>query len=152
MPMRESRNLYRRQEKRRISMTLASITAKDIMATKVVTLEPDMDVMDAMHTLARHRISGAPVVNARGTVVGMLTERDCIRKVLVASYHGELSCGAVAECMSQDVQTVDAGTSLLNIAESFVNTKYRRYPVIHENRLIGIISRQDVLRAALELA
>jgi CBS domain-containing protein len=133
-------------------MPLASITAKDIMATKVVTLEPDMDVMDAMHTLARHRISGAPVVNARGIVVGMLTERDCLRTFVIASYHGEGSCGAVAEYMSHDVRSVEADTSLLDITELFVNTKYRRYPVMQDNRMIGIISRRDVIRAILKLA
>lgn len=133
-------------------MALAAITAKDIMATKVVTLEPDMDVMDAMHTLAQHRISGAPVVNTRGTVVGMLTERDCLRTFVIASYHGEGSSGAVAEFMSHEVQSVEADTSLLDITELFVTTKYRRYPVMHDNQMIGIISRRDVIRAILKLA
>ncbi len=133
-------------------MPLASITAKDFMTTKVVTLTPVMDVMEAMQVLARHRISGAPVVDARGNVVGMLTERDGLRTVVVASYHGECYCGAVAEYMSQDVQSVEANTSLLDIAELFINTKYRRYPVKHEDSLVGNISRQDVIRAMLELA
>jgi CBS domain-containing protein len=133
-------------------MALTSITVKDVMTRKVVTLAPEMDVMDAMQVLARNRISGAPVVDTRGRVVGMLTERDCLRTVVVASYHGDLSCGAVAEYMSKDVTSVEADTSLLDIAESFINTKYRRYPVMHENRLIGFISRQDVLRAMLKLA
>jgi CBS domain-containing protein len=133
-------------------MALDSVIVKDVMTTKVVTVAPDMDVMDAMRTLARHRISGAPVVGPRGDVVGMLTERDCLRTVVVASYHGESSCGAVAEYMSRDVQSVDANTSLLDIAESFIDTRYRRYPVMHENRLVGIISRPDVIRATLKLA
>jgi CBS domain-containing protein len=54
--------------------------------------------------------------------------------------------------MSHDVQSVEADTSLLDITELFVSTKYRRYPVVHENQLIGIISRRDVIRAILRLA
>ena len=133
-------------------MPLAAITVKDFMTTKVVTLSPDMDLMEAMRVLAYHRISGAPVVDELGSVVGMLTERDCLRTVVVASYHGEGSCGAVAEYMSQDVRAVEADTSLLDMAELFISKRYRRYPVKHEDRLIGIISRKDAIRAVLELA
>lgn len=133
-------------------MALRTVTAKDFMTTSIVTLAPRMDLLDAMRVLAEHRISGAPVVDAQGNLVGMLTERDCLRTVVVASYHGECYCGSVAGFMSRDVQSVDADTSLLDIADLFVKRNFRSYPVLKDNRLLGVISRQDVIRAILELA
>lgn len=132
-------------------MPLTTVTAKDFMTTKVVTLSPEMDSLDAMRLLAQHRISGAPVVDAQGNVVGMLTERDCLRTVVVASYHGECCCGSVSGFMSGDVKSVDADTSLLDIADLFVKSKFRSYPVLKHGRLLGMISRQDVIRAILDL-
>lgn len=133
-------------------MALRTVTAKDFMTTSIVTLAPRMDLLDAMRVLAEHRISGAPVVDVQGNLVGMLTERDCLRTVVVASYHGECCCGSVAGFMSRDVQSVDADTSLLDIADLFVKRNFRSYPVLKDNRLLGVISRQDVIRAILELA
>lgn len=133
-------------------MALATIRARDFMTTKIVTLRPGMDVLDAMRILADHRISGAPVVDVRGNLVGMLTERDCLRTVVVASYHGECRCGSVEGFMTRDVRYVDADSSLLDIANLFVEAKFRSYPVLKDNRLLGVISRQDVIRAVLELA
>jgi len=133
-------------------VALKTVTAKDFMTSRIVTLVPEMDLLDAMRLLAEHRISGAPVIDTEGNLVGMLTERDCLRTVVVAGYHGECCCGAVAAFMSTDVQSVDADTSLLDIADLFVKHKFRSYPVLKDSRLLGVISRQDLIRAILELA
>ncbi|MGW8368490.1 MAG: CBS domain-containing protein [Gammaproteobacteria bacterium] len=125
--------------------------AKDYMTKSLVTLRPEMDVVDAVHVLVEHKISGAPVLDDHGTIVGMLTERDCMEVVLKASYHGELG-GKVEQYMSRVVRTVDVGSSVLDLAQMFVNSPYRRYPVMDGNRLVGIISRRDMLRAVQDLA
>ena len=130
---------------------VTALRARDFMTPHLVTLRPDMELMDAIKLLLEKQISGAPVVDAQGNLVGILTERDCLAQVIVASYHGE-AAGRVTEVMGHDVQTVDADASLMDIAQSFVKAKYRRYPVMDGNRLVGIISRRDVLRAALELS
>jgi CBS domain-containing protein len=121
------------------------------MTKSLVTLRPEMDVVDAVHVLVEHKISGAPVLDDHGTIVGMLTERDCMEVVLKASYHGELG-GKVEQYMSRVVRTVDVGSSVLDLAQMFVNSPYRRYPVMDGNRLVGIISRRDMLRAVQDLA
>ena len=121
------------------------------MSDHVMTLSPDMSVLDAIHLLVEKQISGAPVVDGQGNLVGILTERDCIAEVLGARYHGQ-SAGLVQEFMSRDVESVEADTSLVDIAKNFVDSKYRRYPVMDNNRLVGIISRRDILRAVLELS
>lgn len=131
--------------------SLPSITARDFMTADIVSVSPAMDVMAAMRQFCAHRISGAPVIDERGNLVGILTERDCINAIVVAGYHGECSCGAVAKFMSSDVTSVDAQTSLFDVAHLFVTTVYRRFPVVDEGRVVGVISRGDIIRALLKL-
>ena len=121
------------------------------MTTSIVTLAPDMDILKASQSLVNHGISGAPVVDDLGNLVGMLTERDCFKITLNAGYFEELG-GKVSEFMSRDVETVTPEMSVLDLAELFLRTKYRRYPVIQDNRLIGLISRRDTLKAMLDLS
>jgi CBS domain-containing protein len=121
------------------------------MAASLVTLKPDMEILDAIHELVVNRISGAPVLDNHGNLVGMLSEQDCMKVALHAGYYGDFG-GRVEEYMSRDVRTVDADASILELAELFLNAPYRRYPVLHDNRLVGQISRRDVLRALEKLS
>ncbi|UCF46864.1 MAG: CBS domain-containing protein [Myxococcales bacterium] len=122
---------------------------RDFMVSKPVVFTSDTDLLDAVRVLVDRRISGAPVVDERGNLVGFLTERDFLRAALVAGYHGE-SGGCVGEYMSSDVQAVNADDSLIDVATRFIETKYRRYPVIEDNRVVGVVARRDVLRAVLD--
>ena len=121
---------------------------RDIMVTKPVVFTSDTDLLDAVSTLVDRHITGAPVVDARGNLVGLLTERDFLRAALVAGYHGERG-GCVGDYMSRDVEAVNADDSLLDVATRFVETKRRRYPVIEDNRVVGVVVRRDVLRAVI---
>ncbi len=108
--------------------------------------------MHAMRLFLMHRISGAPVIDEHGELVGMLTERDCLKSVVTAGYHGEGNGGAVSAFMTVDVVSVDATASLLDVAQMFITSAYRRFPVLDKGRVVGVISRRDVIRAVLELA
>ena len=132
-------------------MSFESALVKDFMTGKLVTFRPDMDILDAIHTLLEHRISGAPVVDDHGNLVGMLSEIDCMKVVLTSVYHGEPG-GPVSDLMVREVRTVDAGMSIADVAELFLKSGYRRYPVLKDNRLVGQISRRDVLRALGSIA
>ena len=126
---------------------LHSISVKDYMASNLVTFTPDMGILDAIHLLLKNRISGAPVVDKLGNIVGILSEKDCLKVMLTASYYEEPG-GKVEEFMTPEVKTVDAESSLVDVAEIFLETNYRRFPVVADgNRLVGQISRRDVLRA-----
>lgn len=120
------------------------------MTATVVILHPDMQILTASHLLVQNKISGAPVMDNQGNLVGMLTERDCFRTTLTAGYYEELG-GLVADYMSRDVKTVDPDMSVIDLAQLFLKVPYRRFPVMRNNRLIGLISRRDVLRALLSL-
>jgi CBS domain-containing protein len=125
---------------------LHSITVKDYMAESLLTFKPDMDVMEAIHLLCDKGYSGAPVLDNLGNVIGILSEHDCLKVAIHASYHGIMG-GKVADFMSKNPVTVDAELSILELAKMFLDKPYRRYPVVEDNRLVGLISRTDVLRA-----
>lgn len=125
---------------------LQSITVKDYMTKNLVTLSPDMEILQAARVLVENAISGAPVIDERGNLVGMLTEKDCLKVAFHATYHGEWG-GRVSEYMSQQVKTIEADTSIADLTELFLIDPHRRYPVMEDNRLVGQISRHDVLRA-----
>ena len=132
-------------------MPIKSGSVKDYMSRTIVTFKPNQSVLDAVHTLVEHRIAGAPVVDETGNLVGMLSELDCLKVVLQAGYHGDYG-GPVRDFMSSDVQTVNAEMSIVDLAEKFLKTRLRRFPVTDRNRLVGQISRRDVLRALQALA
>ncbi|MBY8964976.1 CBS domain-containing protein [Algiphilus sp.] len=116
------------------------------MSAHLLTFTPEMDVLNAINQLLEQGISGAPVVDRLGNLVGMLSEKDCMRVALNAGYHGDLG-GKVRDFMSPRVVTIDADTSILEVARMFMESPFKRYPVVSDNRLVGNISRHDVLRA-----
>jgi len=132
-------------------MVSKSVVVKDYMAKTLVTFKPETEVLDAVHELVKHRIAGAPVVDDAGNLVGMLSELDCLKVALHAGYHGNWG-GPVSDYMSDGVETVDGEMSIIDLAQAFLDTKFRRFPVVERNRLIGQISRRDVLRALETIA
>ncbi len=123
-----------------------SLRVSDMMTRELITLAPDTEIMHALSVMVEHDISGAPVVDERGRLVGILTERDCIATAAQSGYFDEPG-GRVAEYMSSPVQTVGPQTTLMDLVERFLASRFRRFPVVEEERLIGLVSRRDVLRA-----
>lgn len=125
-------------------------SVKEYMSANVVTFSPEMGIHQAINQLIKKRISGAPVVDQTGNIVGMLSERDCMKIALTASYHGE-AAGKVSEYMEQVPKTIEADASIVEVASMFLTEGLRRYPVMQDNRLVGQISRHDVLKALEKL-
>ncbi|NQU70043.1 MAG: CBS domain-containing protein [Rhodospirillales bacterium] len=125
-------------------------TVNDYMSIELVTFTPDMDIHRAIRLLLKGRISGAPVLDDQGGLVGILTKKDCLKIAFSASYHQEWG-GNVSDFMSRDVQTVEVDTDIVEVAERFLKSKFHRYPVMRSERLVGVISRHDVLRSLEDL-
>lgn len=125
---------------------LDAVRVRDYMTTQLVTLTPTMEVMAAINQLVKTRISGAPVVDAQGNLVGMLSEMDCMQVGLIAA---EDTCvaGPVSQFMKPNVVSVSPDDSLTHLAQLFLSKPFRRYPVMENGKLVGQISRSDVLRA-----
>lgn len=119
------------------------------MAKRLVTLHPQTNVVEAMAVLLDKKISGAPVVDDSGALVGVLSEVDLMKIIIQDSYYDE-AAGVVGDFMRFPVDTVDADTDIYSLAERFITEHRRRYPVVRHGKLVGQISRRDVLRAAEE--
>jgi CBS domain-containing protein len=127
-----------------------SATARDYMTANPITVGPDMDIHQAIRLLLKNRISGAPVVDGQANLIGIISKKDCLKVAFRAGYHKERA-GPVSDYMSREVRTVEAGTDIVAVAEQFLKGPFRRFPVLADNRLVGQISRHDVLRALEDL-
>ena len=125
-------------------------SARDIMATKLITLAPDADVFDGIDLLIKHRISGAPVVDANQKLLGLFTEMSCM-KVLINAAYEQLPTSRVDAFMDSNPITISEDTDILSITQLFVETQRRRLPVIRDGKVVGQVSRRDVIRAVSEL-
>ncbi len=127
---------------------LSTITAREMMVSNLITLSPNMDVLDAIDVLLKHRISGAPVVDSDSRFLGIFSERSCMRFILDATYE-QLPSNVLLPFIDSDPPTINENTDLLTIAQTFIDASCRRLPVLDEKgHLIGQISRRDVMRAA----
>lgn len=128
-------------------------TARDVMSRRVVMLRADMRVIDAMRKLIRHKISGAPVLDAEGALVGLVSEFDCLRVVASGLYgHDEWEDSEpLGKIMTTDVLTIAPDMDVFAITQLLVDKRIRRVPVAVEGRVIGIVSRRDALRGVHNL-
>ncbi|NOR68878.1 MAG: CBS domain-containing protein [Methylomarinum sp.] len=129
---------------------LAKITIADYMTKNIMTVKPDADALIAIKQLLDHRITCAPVLDHNGKLVGMFSEKDCMKVVLGASYNQGMS-GKVEDFMTKEILSVNAESSIVDLADKFQDTSLRSYPVFDEKDLVGIVSRTDVLRALVSI-
>ena len=118
----------------------------DYMAKVLYTFLPSDNIHSAAKTLLEKHISGAPVVDESGNLVGVLSKKDCLNVVYAASYHQDWG-GRVDEYMNREVRTIESGTDIIAAADMLVQSSYRRFPVLANGHMIGQISRHDILRA-----
>ncbi len=123
-------------------------TASDIMTRDLIMLQPDQAIRSAIDLLLRHRISGAPVVDEGRRLLGTLSEGDCLRAISAGSYDGEPVKGEqrVRDLMNHTPLTVTSSTDIYAITQTFVKNEVRRLPVVDNGRVVGQVSRRDVLR------
>jgi CBS domain-containing protein len=121
------------------------LTARQVMQREVITLRPDQEVVDAVQTLLRTGISGAPVVQD-GKVVGIFSERDSLNVLAASAYEAEPS-GKVGEHMRKQVQTCKPNADVFELAHYFEGNPVRRLPVVDESgKLVGLVLRSQVMR------
>ena len=128
-------------------MPMRSVKVADYMSRKVITLTPETNVVTAIQTLLSNKISGAPIVDEAGNLVGILSEVDLMGVIMQDSYYGE-AVGVVGDFMHSPVDSIPPDMDIYELAEKFMREGRRRYPVVREGKLVGQISRRDVLRAA----
>jgi len=120
------------------------------MTTELLSFSPEDDILYAMRMLLDKNYSGAPVLDEQGKLIGILSMKDCMEIVYNTAYHQDWG-GRVEQYMSHEVEHIEADTSILTAAEKFLNSHFRRFPVLRSGQLVGQISRNDILRALDQL-
>jgi CBS domain-containing protein len=119
------------------------ITAGAIMTENLVTVQPDVSIEEAIELLLNEQISGLPVVDQAGRLVGVITEFA----LLAVAYDQRVKNHTVGEHMTTELITADYHDPISRIADLCIVHRVRRLPVLKDGRLVGIIARRDVLRA-----
>lgn len=125
-----------------------AIAVANYMVKNLITLKPEMDISVAIELFIKHKISGAPVVNDAGEIVGLFSEADCISRYLSCAYNENSGgCGPIQDSMTTDLTTLDANDDIIHAAQVFNEKGRRRIPVLSNGKLVGQISRRDLLKA-----
>jgi CBS domain-containing protein len=115
--------------------------AKTVMNTHVISIRQDEDIYEAIRMMALNNITGLPVVDANEALVGIITEKD----VLSLLYNLQDRPGAVKDFMTPHVVCFDQEDELDSVVESLRTNHFRRVPILDKGRLVGIISRRDII-------
>ncbi len=115
---------------------------REVMSTCVVSVRRDEDVYEAIRVMALHEITGLPVTNEDGTLAGIITEKD----VLSLLYNMTDRPGVVQDFMTTEVVSFDQETDLSEVVQALQTSHFRRVPILDKGRLVGIISRRDIIR------
>lgn len=125
---------------------------KDFMTRKLITFSPDQGITEVMETLLKQRITGGPVVDSKNELVGIISDTDLMHVIGDSRYHNmPVGNRLVSDYMSSQPETIDQEADIFDAAARFLKSGHRRFPVTREGKLIGQISRMDVIIAATKL-
>lgn len=128
------------------------VNVSDCMQRNVVTFTEDMCLVEAMKIMIQKKVSGGPVINEYRELVGIISEGDCVKQISDSRYYNmPMSDISVGSKMSRDVETVSPHENIFDVANKFLHLKRRRFPVIEDGKLVGLVSQKLVLKIALEL-
>ncbi len=128
---------------------MQSILVKDYMDHNQQAVNMNINIHDLVGILLKAGVSGLPVVDNNNELVGFVSEQDCIKELLNDAFY----CGTplnVSEVMTRDLITVAPNTSIVEIAQLFLSKKLKLYPVVENGKLVGVIKRNQVLRALVD--
>ncbi|MEI6866027.1 CBS domain-containing protein [Flavicella sp.] len=128
------------------------ILVSKYMTTKLITFKPEQSVLEVMELLIKNKISGGPVVNDKNELLGIISEGDCMKQIAESGYYNlPMNHVKVEDHMVKNVDTINTGMSIFEVASLFYTSKRKRFPVLENGALVGQISRRDILKAALAL-
>src|SRR5512135_2804447 len=149
----------------------AAMKAEEVMTRDVISIDPDATVLQAARLMLQHHISGLPVIDKSGSLVGVLSEGDFLRRRetrterrrsrwleflmgpgKIAAEYSHSHGSKVAEVMTRDVHTVSEDTTLEDIVELMERHRIKRVPVLHGNKVVGIVTRSNLMHAMVSLA
>jgi CBS domain-containing protein len=130
-------------------ITYEPVTRYMVPATNLVIFHPDQLIDEVIDIITNKRISGGPVLDKDRKLVGIISEKDCLRIIIDQVYHNlPSSSRKVADYMTAQVQTVSPQTDVVEAANIFLGSAIRRLPVVENGVLLGQVSRHDILKAS----
>ena len=124
------------------------IKARDVMTPNPITVRPETGLSEAIRILMERRISGLPVTDPQNRLLGMITEKDMLRIL----YEDAGSLRQVSDLMTHELRTFQADDPLEIVADCLMANHFRRVPVLEGERLVGLISRADLMETILAVA
>ena len=122
------------------------------MKRNLVVFSPNDSIFDVMKKFVKYKISGGPVLNKNGKIVGVISEADCMKEISDSRYFNmPILDKRVKNFMEKNVDTIKSSTSIFDAASRFYNTSRRRFPVVENQKLVGQISRKDIVIAAINM-
>ncbi|WP_192034760.1 CBS domain-containing protein [Halomonas sp. YLGW01] len=123
---------------------------RDIMSRDCYRVTGNTSVTNLVKGLALHRLPGVPVVDDRDHLIGFISEQDVLGKLLESAYLND-EPPLVRELMRHEVLSVTPAKSITDLAQEMLGTKPKVYPVVEQERLVGIVTRRDILSAILQM-
>lgn len=128
------------------------ITVRDCMSQSMILFSKDQSIIEVVDMLIKFRVSGGPVVDDQKRVIGVISEGDCVKQISESRYYNmPMEDTTVERYMSKEVENISPDLNLFDAANLFLRSKRRRFPVVEDGKIIGIVSQKDILRTALML-
>ncbi len=122
-------------------------TVRESMDEETFAVPPDYPILDAVALLIEHGLTGVPVVDRQGRVLGVLSEEHCLKLVATGGTDADVPQGKVSWYHDTTVPCVEPGMDVYYVAGMFLrHTQHRRFPVVEDGRLVGVITRKDILK------
>ena len=143
---------FQGERAQKVKPTPSKLVVSDIMTRQLILFNPMQTIHEVMAAFIKHRISGGPVVNNDGDLVGVISEADCMKEISDSRYFNmPILDKSVAHFMTKKVDTIAGNISVFDAAALFSKSTRRRYPVMEKNLLVGQVSRKDIVIAALNM-
>ena len=143
---------FKSPSKKIVRKSLQNILVKDYMSKEVISFRKSDSIFEVKRVLLEKKISGAPVISKSGKLIGIISETDIMKQIIDSKYFNmPMSRTTVSKYMTKNVDYISPNETIFDAAEKFLRLKRKRFPVMESNRILGIISRVDIIAAALKI-
>jgi CBS domain-containing protein len=143
---------FKSPSKKIVRKSLQNILVKDYMSKEVITFHKSDSIFEVKRILLEKKISGAPIINKSGKLIGIISETDLMKQIVDSRYYNmPMSKTTVSKYMTENVDSISPNETIFDAAEKFLRLKRKRFPVMVSNKILGIISRVDIIAAALNI-
>jgi len=143
---------FKSPSKKIVRKSLENILVKDYMSKEIISFHKSDSIFEVKRVLLEKKISGAPIISKSGKLIGIISETDIMKQIIDSKYFNmPMSRTTVSKYMTKNVDYISPNETIFDAAEKFLRLKRKRFPVMESNRILGIISRVDIIAAALKI-